>query len=86
MDGHLVQLKRQGVTQPGERTSLHTQGLAASSSGTDRSFSVGYVQVIEEEGMPAYDSPNYGDLYIEYNVVLPSTLSTDMKRSEFVFL
>lgn len=32
--------------------------------------------------MPAYESTGYGDLYIEYNVVLPQTISTDMKKSK----
>ncbi|KAI0767904.1 DnaJ-domain-containing protein [Irpex lacteus] len=58
LDGHIVHLKRNGVTQPG------------------------YVQVIEEEGMPVYGESRYGDLYVEYNVVLPQTLSPTVKRSE----
>jgi len=56
LDGHIVRLKREGVTQPG------------------------YIQVIRGEGMPAFESPHYGDLYVEYNVVLPTSLPTDMKR------
>ncbi|KAF8340261.1 DnaJ-domain-containing protein [Cantharellus anzutake] len=36
----------------------------------------GYVQQIEGEGMPVFDQEGmFGDLFIEYNVVLPSTIS-----------
>ncbi len=38
--------------------------------------------MIEEEGMPVYGESRYGDLYVEYNVVLPQTLSPTVKRSE----
>ena len=58
LDGHIVQLKRNGVTQPG------------------------FVQVIQGEGMPIYESTGYGDLYVEYNVILPSELSSEMRSSE----
>ncbi|KAH7106592.1 DnaJ-domain-containing protein [Auriculariales sp. MPI-PUGE-AT-0066] len=57
LDGHVVQLKRAGVTQPG------------------------FVETIGGEGMPKPDhSDDFGDLYIDYNVVLPASLSSDMKR------
>jgi len=57
LDGHIVQLKREGVTQP------H------------------FVQTIKGEGMPRFEDPTiHGDLYVEYNVVLPTTLSNDQKR------
>ncbi|KDQ59262.1 hypothetical protein JAAARDRAFT_33989 [Jaapia argillacea MUCL 33604] len=57
LDGHIVELKRKGVTQPG------------------------FVQFIPEEGMPFYDQPAYhGDLYIEYNVVLPTELTSDTRK------
>lgn len=42
----------------------------------------GFVQTIKGEGMPEFDQSTFGDLFVEYNVVLPATLSTDMKRSE----
>jgi DnaJ-class molecular chaperone len=44
---------------------------------------VGFVQVIADEGMPVYGESRYGDLFVEYNVVLPQTLSSAMRRSEF---
>ncbi|THH00209.1 hypothetical protein EW026_g2263 [Hermanssonia centrifuga] len=56
LDGHAVQLKREGVTQPG------------------------YVETIKEEGMPIFEQSSYGDLFVEYVVVLPTSLSTDMRR------
>ncbi|KZT22354.1 DnaJ-domain-containing protein [Neolentinus lepideus HHB14362 ss-1] len=57
LDGHVVQLKRKGVTQPG------------------------FVQTIKGEGMPQFENPTqYGDLYIEYNVVLPTELTPDLRK------
>ncbi|CCM00090.1 uncharacterized protein FIBRA_02117 [Fibroporia radiculosa] len=57
LDGHIVELKRHGVTQPG------------------------FVQTIKSEGMPVFEHDDaYGELYIEYNVVLPREVSPDMRR------
>ncbi|CAL1716723.1 unnamed protein product [Somion occarium] len=56
LDGHTVQLKRTGVTQPG------------------------YIQVIKGEGMPKFEQTGFGDLYVEYNVVLPTSLSPEMEK------
>ncbi|KZT00814.1 DnaJ-domain-containing protein [Laetiporus sulphureus 93-53] len=57
LDGHIVQLKRHGVTQPG------------------------FVQTIKGEGMPIYEQEGaFGDLYVEYNVILPNEIGPDMKR------
>lgn len=57
LDGHIVSLKRDGVTQPN------------------------FVQVVKEEGMPRFDDPSlHGDLYVEYTVILPATISADQKR------
>ena len=53
---------------------------------TDWGYCAGYVQVIAEEGMPEYGSSKYGDLYIEYNVVLPSVISKDVKQSTLFVL
>ena len=38
--------------------------------------------MIEDEGMPIYAESRYGDLYVEYNVVLPQTLSSAVQRSK----
>jgi len=44
---------------------------------------LGFVQVVEGEGMPLFGSKgSRGDLFIEYTVVLPVTLTPDMRRSE----
>lgn len=60
LDGHVVRLKRQGVTQPG------------------------FVEVIEGEGMPRFENHHlHGDLYVEYNVVLPTELGPHMRKSTF---
>jgi len=57
LDGHVVQLVRKGVTQPG------------------------FVQTIKDEGMPLFEHPtSHGDLFVEYNVVLPTHLSKEMQR------
>jgi hypothetical protein len=32
--------------------------------------------------MPVYEHSSYGDLFVEYNVILPVSLSNDAKRSE----
>jgi len=58
LDGHVVTLKRDGVTQPG------------------------FVQQIKGEGMPLFERhKEQGDLFIEYNVVLPTSLSDHTKRA-----
>ena len=49
-------------------------------------YALGYIQTIKDEGMPIYGESAYGDMYVEYNVVLPNSLSPEMKRSElFMF-
>ncbi|KAI0250277.1 hypothetical protein BJV78DRAFT_1220987 [Lactifluus subvellereus] len=41
----------------------------------------GFVQTIRGEGMPHFERPSsHGDLYVEYNVVLPTELSTETRR------
>ncbi|KAI0049744.1 DnaJ-domain-containing protein [Auriscalpium vulgare] len=40
----------------------------------------GFVQTIKAEGMPHFQRSEYGDLFVEYNVVLPTELSTDTRR------
>ncbi|KAH7884713.1 hypothetical protein F5I97DRAFT_1492738 [Phlebopus sp. FC_14] len=56
LDGHVVEINRRGVTQPGESA------------------------LIEGEGMPIFGQSGHGNLYVEYNVVLPFELSSDMRR------
>ncbi|KAF8920316.1 DnaJ-domain-containing protein [Mucidula mucida] len=41
----------------------------------------GFVEVIEGEGMPRFENHHlHGDLYVEYNVVLPTELSPHMRK------
>jgi DnaJ-class molecular chaperone len=41
----------------------------------------GYVQTIKGEGMPLFERPtSYGDLFVEYNVVIPTHLSKETRR------
>lgn len=43
------------------------------------------MQVLEEEGMPLFEQSGHGNLYVEYNVVLPVKLGPDMRRSKFCY-
>ncbi|KAH9031089.1 DnaJ-domain-containing protein [Lactarius hengduanensis] len=57
LDGHVVPMVREGVTQPG------------------------FVQTIRGEGMPHFERPSsHGDLFVEYNVVLPTQLPTQTRQ------
>ncbi|KAG8858774.1 DnaJ- protein scj1 [Tulasnella sp. 330] len=40
----------------------------------------GYVQVIKGEGMPVFEGRGFGDMFIEYNVVLPASLSASLRK------
>jgi DnaJ-class molecular chaperone len=44
----------------------------------------GFVQVIKGEGMPEFERSTRGDLFIEYNVVLPTEISPQLRRSEWL--
>ncbi|EJU05040.1 DnaJ-domain-containing protein [Dacryopinax primogenitus] len=58
LDGHVVTLRKDGVTQPG------------------------FVQQVKGEGMPLFERhKEHGDLFIEYTVVLPTSLSDHTKRA-----
>lgn len=76
LDGHIVRLVRDGVTQPG-MSSIHFVGIQISAD-----MDVGFVQTIRGEGMPTFQKSTHGDLYVEYNVVLPVELPVHMRRSE----
>ncbi|KAL5525788.1 hypothetical protein ACEPAG_7125 [Sanghuangporus baumii] len=56
LDGHIVTLKRQGITQPG------------------------FVQIIRGEGMPVWQESKFGDLFVEYAVVLPTEISPELRH------
>ncbi|KAG9049101.1 DnaJ- protein scj1 [Tulasnella sp. UAMH 9824] len=55
LDGHVVRIKRAGVTQPG------------------------FVQTVVGEGMPVFEGRGYGDLFVEYKVVLPTSISKNTR-------
>jgi DnaJ-related protein SCJ1 len=41
----------------------------------------GFVQTIKDEGMPLFNHPtSFGDLFVEYNVVLPTQLSKETRQ------
>jgi DnaJ-related protein SCJ1 len=40
----------------------------------------GHVQVIKGEGMPVFEREEFGDLFVEYNVVLPAELSPSLRQ------
>lgn len=47
----------------------------------------GYVQTIKGEGLPIFERPtDHGDLYVEYNVVLPTEISPETKKREFLHI
>lgn len=74
-----MQLKRHGVTQPGRLFNFVLVVCAH--------VFVGYVQTIVGEGMPIFERDEaYGDLYVEYNVLLPTELSAETKRRTFSLL
>ena len=42
---------------------------------------LGFVETIGGEGMPNFEHPDdFGDLFVEYNVVLPASLTPETKR------
>lgn len=44
---------------------------------------LGFVQQFKGEGMPIFNSADtHGDLYVEYNVVLPLEIPSEMRRSK----
>jgi DnaJ-related protein SCJ1 len=75
LDGHIVTLKRKGVTQPGIWIIMLNWPRRPD-------MVLGYVQTIKGEGMPVFEHSTHGDLFVEYNVVLPTALSKDAKQSE----
>lgn len=70
----MVEIDRTGVTQPGKRCEHDVCTLLT--------HFLGYVQVFEEEGMPLFEQSGHGNLYVEYNVVLPVELNPDTRRSK----
>ena len=80
LDGRVVELRRGGVTQPGG--SRHGSVMRCAADGRVSFFVPGYVQTIKDEGMPIFEGTGYGDLYVEYSVVLPAQLSPGLRKSK----
>lgn len=45
---------------------------------------IGYVQTVKGEGMPIFQGSGHGDLFVEYNVVLPTTLAPSLRKSKAI--
>jgi len=39
---------------------------------------------VPSEGMPMFEGHGHGDLFIEFNVVLPERISPELRKSESV--
>lgn len=46
---------------------------------------LGFVETIKGEGMPIFQGSDFGDLYVEYKVVLPTEISPEIQKSEPMF-
>ncbi|CAG7852486.1 SubName: Full=Related to SCJ1 protein {ECO:0000313/EMBL:CCA74956.1} [Serendipita indica DSM 11827] len=60
-----------------ERNITHLDGHQVTIS---RPGPTGYTMVVKDEGMPIYEGHGHGDLYVEFNVVLPTVLSEDTRK------
>jgi len=80
LDGHEVHVLRKGMTQPGE---LEWSVLRRFRRLNITSAS-GFVMKVPGEGMPVFEGHGHGDLFIEFNVVLPEQISPELRKSELV--
>ena len=82
LDGHDIVLSRTGVTQPGQLSSLsltvfpHGKYLAL----TPARLVTGFVDVVSGEGMPIYHLTGHGNLFVEYQVVMPPSLTPKQRE------
>ena len=77
LDGRSLELIRTGVTQPGKLLSLYMVFEKY------KYHPSGFVQVVKGEGMPSFGRKgSNGDLFVEYNVVLPVEISSELRRSK----
>ena len=42
----------------------------------------GFVQTVKGEGMPVFQGNTFGDLYVEYTVVLPTEINAGLRKRE----
>lgn len=40
------------------------------------------MQTVDGEGMPVFEGNGHGDLFVEYNIVLPTSLTPELRRSK----
>lgn len=40
--------------------------------------------MIDGEGMPIFEGTGHGDLFVQYNVVIPTELSPELKESKLI--
>lgn len=74
LDGHEIVLSRSGVTQPGARASLPPLSPSPLAD-LHLPLRPGFVQTVKGEGLPIYHESGHGDLFVEYSIVLPTTIS-----------
>ena len=81
LDGRDLLLDRKGVvTQPGKMRLLYSWFLLWIRYTTPP---LGFIQTFKGEGMPHFGSRSTkGDLFVEYNVVLPLEVSPETRRSK----
>ena len=81
LDGRDLLLDRKGVvTQPGKMRLLYSWFLLWIRYTTPP---LGFIQTFKGEGMPHFGSrSSRGDLFVEYNVVLPLEVSPETRRSK----
>ena len=78
LDGTMLEVARQGVTQPSRLGSWRN---VFHRIFTFLIISLEFVQKIEHAGMPVYPfATDKGHLYIEYSVELPTSLSSEQKE------
>ncbi|KAB5591899.1 DnaJ-related protein spj1 [Ceratobasidium theobromae] len=63
-----------------ERNITHLDGRIVTLKRTNVT-QPGYVQTIEGEGMPIFEGTGHGDLFVTYNVVLPTSLTDDLRKT-----
>lgn len=78
LDGHDIVLSRTGPTQPGPSE----EALFLRSVSINARTLAGYVDVVSGEGMPIYHLTGHGNLFVEYQVVLPPTLTPKQREGK----
>ena len=65
-----------------ERSITHLDGhIIKLTNPKGKTVQPGYVQVLHGEGLPRYHSSEFGELFVEYNVVLPASVTEKTRKS-----